>query len=242
MSTQKGLLSSATAAISRFPLPIILLLILVALGQFILVKTKFGRYSCAIGGNKEAARLSGIKSRLLHDPDLRCRRCNGCNVRNAHASRLLSVTPLAGQGYELDATVSAVIGGTSVSGGEGSSRENSHRGVVADDDNQCVQPDWDRSLCSIRIQRTCNSGSGWIRFILQGPWLEESANRVDPKMNVQAFRRSPLHCMVYLSLLEEAIGIGHILNEKDSLTRFINFLASLILFTIVCVNSFRRRS
>lgn len=39
------------------PFPIILLLALVALGQFILVRTKFGRYSCAIGGNKEAARL-----------------------------------------------------------------------------------------------------------------------------------------------------------------------------------------
>ena len=37
-----------------------------------------------------------------------------------YASRLLSVTPLAGQGYELDAIASAVIGGTSVSGGEGS--------------------------------------------------------------------------------------------------------------------------
>ena len=37
-----------------------------------------------------------------------------------YASRLLSVTPLAGQGYELDAIASTVIGGTSVSGGEGS--------------------------------------------------------------------------------------------------------------------------
>ncbi len=48
--------------IGPIPFPIILLLILVALGQFILVKTKFGRYSCAIGGNKEAARLSESKS------------------------------------------------------------------------------------------------------------------------------------------------------------------------------------
>lgn len=37
-----------------------------------------------------------------------------------YASRLMSVTPLAGQGYELDAIAATVIGGTSVSGGEGS--------------------------------------------------------------------------------------------------------------------------
>jgi len=37
-----------------------------------------------------------------------------------YAARLLSVTPLAGQGYELDAIAATVIGGTSVSGGEGS--------------------------------------------------------------------------------------------------------------------------
>ena len=37
-----------------------------------------------------------------------------------YAARLNSATPLAGQGYELDAIASTVIGGTSVSGGEGS--------------------------------------------------------------------------------------------------------------------------
>ena len=106
--------------IGPIPFPIILLLILVALGQFILVKTKFGRYSCAIGGNKEAARLSGIKVDFYMTLTFVAGGVMAAMSGIVYASRLLSVTPLAGQGYELDAIASAVIGGTSVSGGEGS--------------------------------------------------------------------------------------------------------------------------
>jgi len=102
------------------PFPIILLLALVALGQFILVRTKFGRYSCAIGGNKEAARLSGVKVDFYIIMTFVMGGVMAAMSGVVYASRLLSVTPLAGQGYELDAIASAVIGGTSVSGGEGS--------------------------------------------------------------------------------------------------------------------------
>ncbi|MDI9375214.1 MAG: ABC transporter permease [Thermotogota bacterium] len=102
------------------PFPIILLLALVALGQFILVRTKFGRYSCAIGGNKEAARLSGVKVDFYIIMTFVMGGVMAAMSGIVYASRLLSVTPLAGQGYELDAIASAVIGGTSVSGGEGS--------------------------------------------------------------------------------------------------------------------------
>ena len=102
------------------PFPIILLLALVALGQFILVRTKFGRYSCAIGGNKEAARLSGVKVDFYIIMTCVMGGVMAAMSGVVYASRLLSVTPLAGQGYELDAIASAVIGGTSVSGGEGS--------------------------------------------------------------------------------------------------------------------------
>ncbi|MCD6103749.1 MAG: ribose ABC transporter permease [Thermotogaceae bacterium] len=106
--------------IGAIPFPIILLFVLVAIGQFFLVKTRFGRYTCAIGGNKEASRLSGIKVDYYIILTFVVGGITAAVSGIVYASRLLSVTPLAGQGYELDAIASAVIGGTSVSGGEGS--------------------------------------------------------------------------------------------------------------------------
>lgn len=106
--------------IGPIPFPIILFIGLVILGQFVLKKTKFGRYACAIGGNKEAARLSGVKVDYYLIMTFVVGGMAASISGIVYASRLLSVTPLAGQGYELDAIASAVIGGTSVSGGEGS--------------------------------------------------------------------------------------------------------------------------
>lgn len=54
------------------PFPVILLIVMIVFWQFILVRTRFGRYACALGGNKEAVRLSGDKSRLLSYPYLCC--------------------------------------------------------------------------------------------------------------------------------------------------------------------------
>ena len=106
--------------IGSIPFPIILLLIMVAFWQFILVKTRLGRYTCAIGGNKEASRLSGIKVDFYMTMTFVIGGSMAAVSGIVYAARLLSVTPLAGQGYELDAIASAVIGGTSVAGGEGS--------------------------------------------------------------------------------------------------------------------------
>lgn len=109
-----------TGYLGPIPFPVVLLIILVALWQFVLVKTKLGRYTCALGGNKEAARLSGVKVDYYHILTFVVGGLMAAMAGVVYASRLLSVTPLAGQGYELDAIASTVIGGTSVSGGEGS--------------------------------------------------------------------------------------------------------------------------
>jgi ribose transport system permease protein len=106
--------------IGPIPFPIILLLGLIILFQFILVKTKLGRYTCAIGGNKEAARLSGVKVDFYIIMAFVIGGMMASVSGIVYAARLMSVTPLAGEGYELDAIASAVIGGTSVAGGEGS--------------------------------------------------------------------------------------------------------------------------
>ncbi len=102
------------------PFPVILLIILVLFWQFVLSKTKFGRYSCAIGGNKEAARLSGVPVDFYHTMTFTIGGLMAAMAGVVYASRLTSVIPKAGDGMELEAIAATVIGGTSISGGEGS--------------------------------------------------------------------------------------------------------------------------
>ncbi|MEN3008641.1 ABC transporter permease [Pseudothermotoga sp.] len=85
----------------------------------VLKYTKFGRNLYAIGSNREAARLSGVNLRLNY---LFAYAVSGFLSGVAGlmlASRLAAGVPTAGQGYELDAIASVVIGGASLSGGVG---------------------------------------------------------------------------------------------------------------------------
>lgn len=102
------------------PFPIIIWIVMVIFWQFILSKTKLGRYTLAVGGNKEVARLSGVPVDFYKIMTFIIGGLMAAMGGIIYASRLNVATPLAGQGYELDAIASTVIGGTSVSGGEGS--------------------------------------------------------------------------------------------------------------------------
>ena len=102
------------------PFPVILLFAVIIIGQWFFVKTRYGRYVCAIGGNKEAARYSGISVDKYQILTFVIGGALAALSGIVYASRLLSVSPLAGQGFELDAIAAVVIGGTSVSGGQGS--------------------------------------------------------------------------------------------------------------------------
>jgi ribose transport system permease protein len=86
----------------------------------LLNKTVFGRYTFALGSNEEAARLSGVNvDRWKALVYVVC----GVFVGLAGivlSARSSSAQPSQGQGYELDAIAAAVIGGTSLAGGEGS--------------------------------------------------------------------------------------------------------------------------
>ena len=106
--------------VGPIPFPILIFLSMVALWQFILSKTTLGRYSCAVGGNKETSRLSGVPVDFYHIMTFVIGGIMAALSGIIYAARLNAATPLAGQGYELDAIASCVIGGTSVSGGEGS--------------------------------------------------------------------------------------------------------------------------
>lgn len=101
------------------PVPVVLMLVMVIVWQFVLSRTRVGRYVCAVGGNKEASRLSGVAVNYYHILTFVIGGLMAAMAGVVYASRLNSATPLAGQGYELDAIAATVIGGTSVSGGEG---------------------------------------------------------------------------------------------------------------------------
>lgn len=110
----------ATGEILWVPVPVIIMICAYAAGGFLLARTKFGRYTCAMGGNEQATRLSGVNVRL-HKTLV----YGLCGVTSALAAvvltaRLNSAQPIAGIMYELDAIAATVIGGTSLMGGQGS--------------------------------------------------------------------------------------------------------------------------
>lgn len=87
--------------------------------SLILGKTILGRYTFALGSNEEATRLSGVNvDRWKIAVYAVCGLYAGL-AGVMIAARLNSAQPSLGQGYELDAIAAAVIGGTSLSGGEG---------------------------------------------------------------------------------------------------------------------------
>lgn len=88
--------------------------------SLVLSKTILGRYTFALGSNEEASRLSGVSvDRWKIAVYTVCGLFAGL-AGVLIAARLNSAQPSLGLGYELDAIAAAVIGGTSLSGGEGS--------------------------------------------------------------------------------------------------------------------------
>ena len=102
------------------PVPVLVMLVVYAVAHFVLRRTPFGRYTFAIGGNEEAALLSGVQVRF-HKTMVYgvCGLLSGLAAAVLTA-RLNSAQPIAGINYELDAIAATVIGGTSLMGGQGS--------------------------------------------------------------------------------------------------------------------------
>jgi ribose transport system permease protein len=99
--------------------PTIIFLVVVVLGIVILRKTQFGRYIYAIGGNEEAARLSGINVNMIKIYVYSIAGLLAGLAGLVYSADFQSGDPNAGIGYELDAIAAVVIGGTSLMGGIG---------------------------------------------------------------------------------------------------------------------------
>ena len=105
--------------VGPIPVPVIIMIICFAVGAFILVKTYFGRYFYALGGNEEAAELAGI-----HVKKVKCLVYSLSGLFAGIAglvmlARANTGQPNAGVGYEFDVITCVVLGGVSVNGGSG---------------------------------------------------------------------------------------------------------------------------
>ncbi|MFC9248741.1 substrate-binding domain-containing protein [Streptomyces sp. NPDC057136] len=101
------------------PVPVLVMIAMGLVTALILARTYIGRSMYAIGGNEEAARLSGLR---VKRQKLVIYALSGLFAAVAGivlASRLVSAQPQAAQGYELDAIAAVVIGGASLAGGVG---------------------------------------------------------------------------------------------------------------------------
>ncbi|MFJ2826972.1 substrate-binding domain-containing protein [Streptomyces sp. NPDC087263] len=101
------------------PVPVLVMIVMGLIAAFVLGRTYIGRSMYAIGGNEEAARLSGLR---VSRQKLAIYAFSGVFAAAAGivlASRLSSAQPQAADGYELDAIAAVVIGGASLAGGTG---------------------------------------------------------------------------------------------------------------------------
>lgn len=105
--------------IGPVPVPIIVLVLAALVASFVLNRTVIGRSMYAVGGNAEAARLSGLPVKRIVVVVFGLSGLFAALAGLLLAGRLDSAQPQAASGYELDAIASVVIGGASLAGGVG---------------------------------------------------------------------------------------------------------------------------
>ena len=101
------------------PVPIVITIVVIALGWFALTKTKFGRYVYAIGGNERASRWTGLKVDGVQTSVYVVVGLLAGLAGVILAGRLGSGQPFAGDGFELDVIAAVILGGSSLAGGRG---------------------------------------------------------------------------------------------------------------------------
>lgn len=102
-----------------YPTVLAIMLVLSLIYSFICSRTIFGRGLYAIGGNRKAAALSGVKDRLYFFMAYTNMGFMCAVAALVYAARLNAATPKAGVNFELDAIAACYVGGASVSGGGG---------------------------------------------------------------------------------------------------------------------------
>lgn len=115
----EGFLKIGQGYLGPIPIPVIIMIACFGIGAFILVKTYFGRYFYALGGNEEAAELSGIPVKKIKYLVYSLSGLFAGIAGLVMLARANTGQPTAGVGYEFDVITCVVLGGVSVSGGSG---------------------------------------------------------------------------------------------------------------------------
>lgn len=102
------------------PIPVILFIVTVIIAHIVLTQTRFGRYVYSVGGNAEASKLNGINVDAYKIKVFMINSVLAGLAGVVLVGRMGTASPAAGDGYDMDAIASVVIGGTSVLGGSGS--------------------------------------------------------------------------------------------------------------------------
>ncbi|KRE47603.1 ABC transporter permease [Arthrobacter sp. Soil736] len=111
--------SFANTQILGLTLPVILMIIAILVLAFVMKRTNYGLRVYAIGGNRLAAEIAGVRSRNILFSVYAISGVLAGLSGLMLASRVITGAPNLGQGYELDAIAAVVIGGASLMGGRG---------------------------------------------------------------------------------------------------------------------------
>ena len=106
--------------IGGLPVPVIIFFVACLVLAFVLTQTRFGRDIYAVGGNKDAARLVGIRVWRVELIVFGLAGALAALAGILYASRMDSGQPSVGEGWLMGAITAAIIGGTSLRGGQGS--------------------------------------------------------------------------------------------------------------------------
>ncbi len=101
------------------PVPVIIMAAVFLAGGIFLGYTRYGRYIYGVGGNEEASRLSGINVKGIRYLVYSLAGFLSGLAGLVLVSRIHSAQPRAGTGYEMDIITAVVLGGVSITGGEG---------------------------------------------------------------------------------------------------------------------------
>ncbi len=117
--TNNSLLALGNGYIGPIPIPVVIALVVGITFQIVLTRTRLGRYVYAVGGNEEAARISGINVANIKLFVYALSGALSAVAGTIMAARLYSGNPTAGNDTAMDVIAAVVIGGTSLFGGIG---------------------------------------------------------------------------------------------------------------------------
>lgn len=106
-------------SVGVIPIPVLILIAILVLCYFLLYRCKYGRYVFGVGGNENAARISGVNVKFIKWSVYMLVGVFAGLAGVVLTSRVSSGLAMAGQNYETDAIAAVVMGGTSLAGGRG---------------------------------------------------------------------------------------------------------------------------